>query len=70
MKKGRLANLDPVLEGVAGQQFFNITPLTLRKVLDDTTTLPTKLRAYIAGFSEGARDVIEKFGFDTQIEQR
>ena len=32
--KGRLENLDPVLEGVAGQQFFNVSPLTLTKVLD------------------------------------
>jgi type I restriction enzyme M protein len=63
--KGRLANLDPVLEDVAGEQFFNISPLTLTRVLDDTNNVADNLRAYIAGFSEGARDVIEKFGFAT-----
>ena len=67
--KGRLANLDPVLEDVAGEQFFNISQLTLTRVLDDTNNIADNLQAYIAGFSGGARDVIEKFGFDTQIER-
>ncbi|MEW6581411.1 MAG: class I SAM-dependent DNA methyltransferase [Actinomycetota bacterium] len=67
--KGRLANIDPVLEGIAGQQFFNISPLTLTRVLDDPNNVADNLRAYIAGFSAGARDVIEKFGFDVQIEK-
>jgi hypothetical protein len=43
--KGRLANLDPVLEDVAGQQFFNIAPLRLTKVLDDTNNVADKRRA-------------------------
>lgn len=67
--KGRLENLDPVLEGVAGEQFYNVSPLTLTKVLDDPANVADNLRAYIAGFSESARDVIEKFGFDVQIER-
>ena len=67
--KGRLENLDPVLEGVAGQQFFNVSPLTLTKVLDDPNNVADNLRAYIAGFSESARDVIEKFGFEIHIDR-
>ena len=50
--------------------FVAVLEPTKDKVLDDTNNVADKLRAYIAGFSEGARDVIEKFGFDTQIEQR
>jgi len=67
--KGRLENLDPVLEGVGGQQFFNVSPLTLTKVLDDPNNVADNLRAYIAGFSESARDVIEKFGFEVHIDR-
>ena len=62
-----IENIDPVLEGVAGEQFFNTSPLTLSKVLDDPNNVADNLHAYIAGFSAGARDVLEKFDFDTHI---
>ncbi len=58
---------DPILEKAAGQQFYNTSKLDLRKLLDDPALIADNLRAYIAGFSTGARDVIERFDFDTQI---
>ncbi len=58
---------DPILEKAAGQQFYNTSKLDLRKLLDDPANIADTLRAYIAGFSTGARDVIERFDFDTQI---
>ncbi len=65
--KGRIDNFEPVLEGESKQQFFNISPLDLPKLLDDPTQLAANLRAYIAGFSSGAREILERFDFDTQI---
>src|SRR6266498_230262 len=65
--KGRVENVAPVLESVAGEQFYNTSPLDLPRLLDDPTNVAGNLRSYIAGFSPGARDVIEKFGFDAQI---
>jgi type I restriction enzyme M protein len=65
--KGRVENIDPVLESVAGQKFFNISPLDFRRLLDDPAQIAGNLRGYIAGFSAGAREVIEKFDFDVQI---
>jgi type I restriction enzyme M protein len=65
--KGRVENVDPVLESVAGQMFFNTSPLDFRRLLDDPGQIAGNLRGYIAAFSAGARDVIEKFDFDTQI---
>jgi type I restriction enzyme M protein len=65
--KGRIDNFEPVLQGEAGQQFFNTSPLNLPKLLDDPNQLAANLRAYIAGFSSAARDILEKFDFDTQI---
>jgi type I restriction enzyme M protein len=65
--KGRIDNYEPVLKGESGQQFFNISPLDIPKLLDDPNQLAANLRAYIAGFSTAARDVLEKFDFDTQI---
>ena len=67
--KGRIDNVDPVLCQVSGQQFYNTSKLTFTKLLDDTDQIAANLRAYIAGFSESARDIIEKFGLDTQIEK-
>ena len=65
--KGSIDNIDPVLESVSAEQFFNTSPLDFRKLLDDPGQIAGNLRAYIAGFSASARDIIEKFDFDTQI---
>ena len=65
--KGDYENLEPVLCTVSGEQFYNVNRLDLPRLLDDPTQLAANLRAYIAGFSSGARDVLEKFDFDTQI---
>jgi len=64
---GRIDNLEPVLQAVAGQQFFNTSPLDFRRLLDDPANLAANLGSYIRAFSEAARDVIEKFDFDVQI---
>ncbi len=65
--QGKLENLDPVLTAVSGEQFYNTSKLDLPKLLDDPSNIADNLRAYIAGFSEAAREVIEKFDFDVQV---
>jgi type I restriction enzyme M protein len=65
--QGTIDNIEPVLRTVSGEQFYNINPLDLPRLLDDPPQLAGNLRAYIAGFSSGARDILEKFDFDTQI---
>ena len=65
--KGSIDNIEPVLCSESGEQFYNIHKLDLPRLLDDPNQLAANLRAYIAGFSSGARDVLEKFDFDTQI---
>ena len=65
--KGSIDNIGPVLEAVSGEQFYNTSPLDFRRLLDDPGQIAGSLRAYIAGFSASARDIIEKFDFDTQI---
>lgn len=63
----RLSNIEPILCQVAGEQFYNTSKLDFPKLLDDPTNIAANLRGYIAGFSSGAREVIDKFDFDTQI---
>ncbi|MGH3512552.1 MAG: type I restriction-modification system subunit M [Pseudonocardiaceae bacterium] len=59
---------DAILRAAAGDlAFYNTSPLTLQRVLADPTTIADQLRAYLAGFSEAARDIVEKFEFDAQI---
>jgi type I restriction enzyme M protein len=66
---GRIENMEPVLQAVAGQQFYNTSPLTFTKLLDDPDSIADSLHLYIGGFSETARDIIDKFDFDVQIER-
>jgi type I restriction enzyme M protein len=66
---GRIENLEPVLQAAAGQQFYNTSPLTFTKLLDDPSTIADSLSLYIGGFSEAAKDVIDKFDFGVQIER-
>jgi len=65
--RGRVDNPGPVLCNTAGQRFYNTSPLDLRRLLDDSGQVAGNLRGYIAGFSPGAREVLDKFDFDTQI---
>jgi len=42
-------------------QFYNTSPLTMRRVLDDPNNVADNLLAYTRSFSSGARDVLKKF---------
>ena len=64
-----LENRDPVLEHVAGESFYNTSQHTFKTLLGDPDYVAGNLRSYIAGFSESARDIIDKFNFDVQIDR-
>jgi type I restriction enzyme M protein len=66
---GRVANVDPLLRKTAGQQFYNISPLNMRKLLDDPNNVADNLRSYLLAFSPAATDVLQKFDLLTQIER-
>jgi type I restriction enzyme M protein len=61
--KDRLKDLDPVLFDVTGVEFYNTSPLTFRRLLDDPSNIADQLINYINGFSPTALDVLEKFDF-------
>ncbi len=65
----RIENVEPLLQAVASQQFFNTSPLTFTKLLDDPDTIADALSLYIGGFFEAARDIIDKFDFPVQLER-
>ncbi|MFB6182101.1 MAG: N-6 DNA methylase, partial [Candidatus Magasanikbacteria bacterium] len=59
---------DPApLKNAAGQNFYNISKFTFKKLTEDPNNIDKNLRNYINGFSKNARDIIEHFDFDKEI---
>lgn len=67
LKQLGVQNMDPVLRKAAGLSFYNTSDLSFRKLTNDESNVALNLRAYIGGFSPGAVDVLDKYGFDPQI---
>lgn len=65
----RRLTVAPLLEATSGHEFYNTSPLDLARVLDDPADVSGQSCAYLAGFSESARDIIEHFSFDAQIDR-
>lgn len=65
----QLENREPALMSAAGQSFYNLSKLDVVKLLDDPEHLKENLEAYIRGFSSAARDVLDRFAFQTQIDR-
>ena len=61
--------LEPVLNKIAGQKFHNISNFDFTKLPAEPNQLARNLQNYINGFSNGAREIIEKFEFDGQIKK-
>ena len=66
---GGVENPELALQRTARQQFFNRHPLRFHQLLNDPGNLADHLRAYIDGYSSLARQVVEKFEFDKQIDR-
>lgn len=65
-----IENRDRILRKAAGgRPFYNTSKLNFAKVADDDAYVAENLRAYIRGFSPNVRDIIERFGFDGQIDK-
>jgi type I restriction enzyme M protein len=66
---GKVENPEKPLEIVAGQQFYNTSPLTITKLLGDPDRIADSLNLYIGGFSPAAKDIIDRFDFGVQVER-
>ncbi|MGB3763360.1 MAG: class I SAM-dependent DNA methyltransferase, partial [Ornithinimicrobium sp.] len=67
---GKVENIDPLLRQAAGdEQFYNTSPLSMTRLLDDPTNLAENLHTYLRSFSPGAADVLEKFDLHTQVDR-
>jgi type I restriction enzyme M protein len=55
------------LRSITDRPFYNLSRLTMTKLLDDPNHLAPNLNSYINDFSKNVRDIMEKFSFDQQI---
>jgi type I restriction enzyme M protein len=65
--EGRVDKPDKALKAVAGHEFYNTSRFDFAELTGDPSNVRDNLKAFIGGFSSGARDVIDKFRFDDQI---
>jgi type I restriction enzyme M protein len=67
LKTTSIENLDPILNKTAGYNFHNRSKFSFDKLVADPNNIAANLRNYINGFSEDAREIIEQFEFENQI---
>jgi type I restriction enzyme M protein len=60
---------DITLNKIAGFNFHNKSQFDFEKLVADPNSIALNLRNYINGFSAGAREIIEYFNFDDQIDR-
>lgn len=60
---------DKVLNATAGMNFHNRSKFDFDKIVADPNNVASNLRNYINGFSTSAREIIEYFNFDDQIDR-
>jgi len=65
--KGKIENLHEQLCSKSGLAFYNTSKFNFERLLEDPQNLASNLMAYINGFSENMREVIEKFDFPNTI---
>lgn len=51
------------------QPLYNISPFTFQKLLGDPADIASNLVSYIRGFSPLARDIFDKFEFESEIQK-
>ncbi len=67
--EGKINDLESILNKESGHSFHNISPLSLSRVLQDPNKAASNLNSYIRGFSTGASEVLDKYGFPDKLKK-
>lgn len=67
LEDGKITNIEPILNRIAGQSFHNTSRFTFEKLKGDPDNIAANLTQYIKSFSNHAREIIEHFGFEEEI---
>lgn len=68
--KSKIDNLTGLLTSEihgSGLAFYNTSPYTMKKLLDDPKNIDTNFLDYLNGYSENVQDIISKFKFRNQL---
>jgi type I restriction enzyme M protein len=63
-----VTNQDRPLAREAGEAFYNTSPFTLRRLLDNPKQLKANVEAYLDGFSPNVQEILDKFKFRNQLQ--
>lgn len=69
LKIKNISDIDLILNKTAGYKFHNHSKYDFHKLIADSDSIAANLRNYLNGFSKDARDIIEHFEFDKQIQK-
>ncbi len=67
LKGGKIKDPEPILNKLTGVPFHNVSKLDFERLKDDPNHIAQNLTSYVKGFSQNARDIIERFKFSDQI---
>lgn len=69
LKDSPVKNIEPILKRTAGQQFYNTSLYTFEKLKGDPDNTKSNLVHYIKSFSSRAREIIDHFEFEKEIDK-
>jgi type I restriction enzyme M protein len=67
LKKIKIDDPLPFMRKITGHEFYNTSKFTFEKLQDDPNNIAPNLVHFLKGFSPRARDIIEHFEFEEQI---
>ncbi len=67
LKGGKVENIEPILNRIAGVPFHNTSKLDFQKLKGEPDKVAANLTRYIKSFSSKAREILDYFGFETEI---
>ena len=67
LKGGKVSNIEPILNRVAKVPFHNTSRLDFQKLKGEPDKIAANLTRYIKSFSSKARDILDYFGFESEI---
>jgi len=65
--RGKIKDVEPILKKAAGVEFFNSSPYTFKKLLEDPRDIVKNFKLYLNGYSSNIRDIFDKFDFNKQL---
>lgn len=64
-----MSKRDLLLKEVSGHNFYNTSKYDFKKLLAEPDNIAENFKNYLAGFSDNAKDIIENFRFEEQIDR-